>query len=822
LRKKAVVLIMLSVFLLLLPGAAMATVQKVTLSVYPLTPGTASQYNIGFYTSGSGALEGGRDRIIIEFPEGTVIPSNISSDKILINGKGVSSSYIYVSDNVLTLKLPSSVDIDAESYAGIIISQTAGIKTPLRGGTYYILVSTTNDSAAKSNSFSVEGTKISSLEVAVSPATADEYAEYEISFKTSSKGALTGGEDYIYIEFPEEADLPRTISNSYIEINDKKSGSSGIEVNRDTNTVAVKVPSDLNIRSGSKVTVTIASGANIRNPDEAGKYELGVYTSRDSLLVEEIYSVGLSISTPVVVISPADGGKNSQYSIGFTTSSNGTLSAGEGYIYLYFPSGTTVPGSISSSYVTVNGYTARSVTCTKSERKIAVRIPSDINILKNSYVQVVIKSSAGVKNPSSGGKYRLEACTSADTGKVKSTEYTITGTASSASKPEVDLSTKKAGQYPDITIEFELGSGGDLEGGYDEIAIIFPDGFSLPGSLSRSDITIDGVRVAGYDISGNELVLTVPEDLYGGDNVEVVIKSSAGIKNPTAEGSYKLKIYTSQDSTKVESKSFSIGSASPAEQPQVELSSSTPGQVSQYLISIFASEDWDLEEWDSIIITFPNDTTLPSSISGSYIKINDEIADSVSVSSRTMTIGLPEDTVIDEGDKVVVDITSSAGIQNPTTSGSYKLEVVTPENDDPYESKPYQIGTGGGPAGGQVIIFRIGSKLASSSGALINLDTAPTIINNFTVVPLRALGDALGAETDYDNQNRSVTVKYNNKTLIFYIDSQVVKVDDQWVMADVPATLINNRVMIPARFVSQSYGAMVGWNPDTQEVSITR
>lgn len=818
-RKSAVVLLMASLFFILVPLTAWAAVQNATLSVYPLAPGTASQYNIGFYTTSSGALKGGQDRIIIEFPEGTVIPSSIGSGKILINGESVSSSSIYVSDNILTLRLPGNMDIAAKGYAGVVITQSAGIKTPLKGGTYYLIISTTNDSAAKTNSYSVEGTKVSRLEVAVTPATADEYAEYEIAFRTSSKGALTGGNDYIYIEFPLDAELPKSISTSHIKVNGEKPG--GVNVDRDTNTVAVKLASKQNIKSSTDVNVTVSESAGIRNPDDPGKYELGVYTSQDSLLIDAVYSVGLSISPPLVAVSPAEGGVNGQYSIGFTTSSKGTLAAGEGYIYLYFPSGTTVPSTISSSYVTVNGYKARSVSCTRSERKVAVRIPSDINIQKNSYVQVVIKSSAGIKNPGKGGKYRLEVATSADTGKVKSKEYTITGIATSLSRPEVELSTYKAGQYPDITIEFELGSGGDLEGGYDEITIVFPDEFSLPGSLSRSDITINGDRIDDYEINDNELVLTIPADLEGGDDVEIVIDSLAKVRNPITSGNYRLEIYTSRDSSRIQSSSFNIGSESDRILPQVELSNYLPGQTSQWLIAIFASKDWDTEESDNIIITFPAGTAVPYSIANYFVEVNDIVAKYALVNDRELTIGLPDDVVVEDGEKVVVRILEAAGIQNPTEPGNYSIEVITPENDDSYESKEYRISSGGDITTGNKIIFRIGSKLASRGNQLVQLDAAPTIINDFTVVPLRALGDALGAVTEYDSLTQVITVKYNNKELIFIVNSRMVKVDGEWMSIDVAPTIIEGRTMIPARFVSQSFGATVEWKADTQEVIIS-
>ncbi|MDX9872995.1 MAG: copper amine oxidase N-terminal domain-containing protein, partial [Clostridia bacterium] len=697
LRKLLNIIIVAILIALLTPGTALAAVKNLTISVHPLTPGAASQFNIGFYTSNSGALRTD-DRIKIEFPEGTVIPAGISSGQIFINGKSVNSSNIYVSNNLLTLKLSSDMSIADNEYVGVVIPQTAGIKAPFKGGSYYLLVSTTRDGEAKSNLFTISGSRITRLEVMVSPSTAEANADYDINFTVSSKGALAA-KDFIYIEFAPEVKLPKSISRSHIEVNGDTA--SAVDVDITNNIVAIEVPSGSNIRNNDKVTVTITAGAGISNPRDADKYELGVYTSKDSLLVEEEYQIGLSIGSPVVLVSPIDAGASSQYSIGFTTSSRGSLSSGSGYIYLYFPSGTYVPDSISESNVTVNGYPARLVSSSRAEREMAIRIPSSIDIPKNSYVQVVIKSAAGLENPNSAGNYRLDVATSADTGRAKSNVYTIEG-----------------------------------------------------GSGNSNDIE--------------------------------------------------------------------------ANQPQVELSSYAPGNISDYWITVFAAKNWSVRDGDQLILTFPTGTTIPSGISTGHITVNDEFAEDIVVSGRNLFIELPWDMRVREDDKIVVHISSSAGIKNPETAGSYIIEMKTPENSYEVESKAYTIGTTGStpitppPSTGGQIIFKIGSTLASNGGVLVSLDVAPTIISDFTVVPLRALGDALGADTSYNATDQSVTVKYNNKTLVFHIGSRIVDIDSSWVVSDIAPTLIKDRVMIPVRFVSQHYGATVNWNATTQEVTIIK
>lgn len=821
-RKTAIVLL-ISMILLLLPVTALAaTVENVTVSVHPIIPGQAGQYNIGFYTSNSGALDGGTDRIILKFSSDFGLPSSISSGKVLINGTTLSSSYITISDNLIYLKLPSSLDIDDNSYVGITIPQSANIKTPLRGGTYNIIVQTSVDNAESSNNFSVSGTSIRDLEVSVSPGTVEEEAEYTITFEP--RNSLVGGEDYIYVEFPEEASLPSSISTSDILINNKRPGA--VDVDRTTHVVAMKLPSGLNIKNSTTVVVVISASASINNPEDADTYELGVFTSKDGLLVAEEYRVGLSISEPVVTVSPATGDQNAEYSIGFTTSAKGPLAAGEDYIYLYFPSGTYIPSSINNSYITVNGYTPKAVSCDRSKREIMIRMPTSINIQRDSYAQVVIKSGAGLKNPTQSGSYQLEVCTNVDTSKVKSQKYSISGTASSTSGVSVDLSTYDPEGRPEITIEFKLGSA-ELEGDDDEIIIIFPDEFTLPTSIRNDYITINGDEAADIDVDDEELIITVPEDLDEGEDVTIVIEAAAGIVNPEDADTYTFEIYTSQDSSRVESENIKIGIVDDIDLPQVEVVNTTPGETSLYYVFLFASKDWDLDDDEEITITFPSGTTVPTSISRSYIRVNDERAESVAVNGRVVTIELPDDLVIEEGDKLIVVFEEAAGIRNPSTAGNYKVKVVSPDKTYEVESKAYTIGTPTTPvtpppAAGQQIIFKIGSTLASSGGVLVSLDAAPTIIEGRTMVLLRALGDALGAETVYSSTDQSITVKYNNKTMVFHIGSRIVDIDDTWVVCDVPPTIVNSRTLIPVRFVSEYYGATVNWNETTQEVTIIK
>lgn len=806
----------------LLPFSATAAsnVKNVNVAIFPELAGQATQYTIGFNVSSTGALKGGRDEIFIIFPDGSKLPEKISDDEILLNGYAVDTRTIYIDGTTLTFEVPSDVNISNNSYVGIIIKKTADIRTPNRSGSYPISIKTTYDSLNFSNKISLTGKSVTSCSVSLSPAAVNDYAEYQVNFRTSSSGQLTGNQDYIYLEFPKDVDLPRTIDGELVEINDKTLDGATIDVDRDDNRIAIRLPAGLNISSRRDVELIISEEARIRNPRYIGKYDLNVYTSKDTLGSEAEFTIGMTITKPMVVVSPNQEGVTGQYTIGFTTSTNGSLDGGADYIIIKFPDATSVPSSITASSVTVNGHNASLISVIRSERKISIRLPQALDIAENSYVNVVIKGEAQIRNPGNAGYYTVEISTTTDKSATKSNEYVILG--DSISRPNVRLSTYQVDQYPDVKIDFEISSVGGLIGGRDTVAIEFPSAFELPSYIDEEEITINGKIAEKISVSGRVVTITLPSDLdlESGDDVEIEISRDAQVKNPSKKGNYSLEVSTSKDIKATDSRNFAIGdnSSEISQKPIVELTDYTPGSSSQYLIA-FYNEQWVLEEDDVIELTFPQDAALPDSISRSLVHVNGTTAEDVDIYSNEMSITLPDDVDIDYQEKVIILIEASAGIKNPSVSGDYTIEVDQ-GGGLIQESVPYSIA--GSQPTGKRIVFRVGSTLAQSNDQFITLQAAPTIIGQSTMVPLRSLGDALGATTSYDAATSIINVQYEGKTIIFVIGSKLAQVNSQWMAIDEAPTIINDRTMIPVRFVSESFGAMVEWDATTSEITITQ
>ncbi len=109
----------------------------------------------------------------------------------------------------------------------------------------------------------------------------------------------------------------------------------------------------------------------------------------------------------------------------------------------------------------------------------------------------------------------------------------------------------------------------------------------------------------------------------------------------------------------------------------------------------------------------------------------------------------------------------------------------------------------------------IGNSNSKVNGKDKSVDVPPTIINNRTMVPLRFIGEALGAEFDWDAKTRTVTVVLGEKELKLVIDKLTPGLD-------VPATIVNGRTLVPVRYVSENFGANVTWFPTERKVSIVK
>jgi len=94
---------------------------------------------------------------------------------------------------------------------------------------------------------------------------------------------------------------------------------------------------------------------------------------------------------------------------------------------------------------------------------------------------------------------------------------------------------------------------------------------------------------------------------------------------------------------------------------------------------------------------------------------------------------------------------------------------------------------------------------------------------NRTLVPIRFVSEALEAPVEWNAETRQVIIKDGDKEIVLTIGSKNVLIDGQKTVIDcAPAVLPPGRTFIPLRFVGENLGAQVDWDAATQGITITR
>lgn len=94
----------------------------------------------------------------------------------------------------------------------------------------------------------------------------------------------------------------------------------------------------------------------------------------------------------------------------------------------------------------------------------------------------------------------------------------------------------------------------------------------------------------------------------------------------------------------------------------------------------------------------------------------------------------------------------------------------------------------------------------------IKFDTPPVIKEGRILIPLRALSEATGALVEWNAEEKTVTLTKDDKEILLVIDNDKILVNNVEITIDVPAQLINNRTVVPLRFIVENLELQVDWD----------
>lgn len=130
---------------------------------------------------------------------------------------------------------------------------------------------------------------------------------------------------------------------------------------------------------------------------------------------------------------------------------------------------------------------------------------------------------------------------------------------------------------------------------------------------------------------------------------------------------------------------------------------------------------------------------------------------------------------------------------------------------------------------GNLKYFTPDAILVMLKGKYLDFDVAPVIINDRTMVPLRAIFEALEAEVTWNADTKTVYAKRENIDISITIGSTELNksvtndegvITDSVYTLDSPAVIIDDRTLVPLRAVAESFDIEVGYVPQTKTAVI--
>ena len=107
------------------------------------------------------------------------------------------------------------------------------------------------------------------------------------------------------------------------------------------------------------------------------------------------------------------------------------------------------------------------------------------------------------------------------------------------------------------------------------------------------------------------------------------------------------------------------------------------------------------------------------------------------------------------------------------------------------------------------------------NGESLVFDSEPIIENDRLLVPMRVIFEALGADVSWDDSSKTASAVLGNNSVRITIGESVLYKNGTKITLDCSAVVKNSRTLLPIRAVSEGLGADVDWNEEEKTVIIT-
>ncbi len=143
------------------------------------------------------------------------------------------------------------------------------------------------------------------------------------------------------------------------------------------------------------------------------------------------------------------------------------------------------------------------------------------------------------------------------------------------------------------------------------------------------------------------------------------------------------------------------------------------------------------------------------------------------------------------------------------TTADIRVTVIDGDNIIYANTLSYAFGEQDIPVNTSVVMTIGSNDFVVNNDVVTVKDAAPYIANDRTYVPFRALGEALGAKVEWDQDAQTVTYTTDKTILVMTIGKTTYTVNGEEKTMDVAPELKNDRTYVPVRFVGEAFGFKV-------------
>lgn len=120
------------------------------------------------------------------------------------------------------------------------------------------------------------------------------------------------------------------------------------------------------------------------------------------------------------------------------------------------------------------------------------------------------------------------------------------------------------------------------------------------------------------------------------------------------------------------------------------------------------------------------------------------------------------------------------------------------------------------------ISFCVGDKELTINGEKVTVEKPYVVGEGVTLVPLRVITEAFGAKVEWIGETKTIKLDYPDVNIVLQIANPTAEVNGKAEALLSAPELTNGFTMVPLRFISETFGAEVGYDNTTKRITVTK